>query len=76
MSTSNNTSRRKTPMQEALKYYMQFKGVSGSGFARGLGIDKTAVSRFLNGKPVKLETYNKILTWFITVPTYPGDSDE
>lgn len=67
----------KSPMREALKLYMAVNNVTARGLQRALGIDHTAVSRFVAGKDINLTNFTILLNWFITEPNNPpGDDDE
>ena len=65
-----------TPFQEALKLYMSIRGVTARGLGASLGVDHTAISRFVNGADLSNENYAKLLSWFITKPNYPPSIDE
>lgn len=60
-----------TPFQEALRLYMSVRGVTARGLGASLGIDHTAVSRFVSGSDISMENYTKLLAWFIQKPNYP-----
>ena len=64
-----------TPMQEALKLYMSIKGTTARGMQRGLGIDHTAISRFVSGKDISLDNFAILLTWFISKPNNPPEAE-
>lgn len=64
-----------TPFQEALGLYMRVKGVTARGLQRSLGIDHTAVSRFVSGKDISNDNYALLLTWLITKPNNPEATD-
>ena len=65
-----------TPMQKALKLYMSVNGVTARGFARGAGIDHTALSRFLAGKDISLDNFTILLNWFISKPHNPPSEEQ
>lgn len=60
-----------SPMQKALKAYMRIEGVTARGMGASLGIDHTAISRFVNGDNISLDNYNKLLIWFIQKSNNP-----
>lgn len=67
---------KKTPMREAMKLYMAVNNVTARGLERALGIDHTAVSRFVAGKDISLKNFSILLSWFVTESNNPGDDNE
>ena len=67
----DNTIKVWTPFQEALKLYMLNRGVTARGLGASLGVDHSAISRFISGQSIHVDNYNKILTWFVSKPNYP-----
>lgn len=61
----------RTPLQEAVKLYMAVNNVTARGLERALGIDHTAVSRFVAGRDVSLDNFAIILNWLMTKPNNP-----
>jgi|CXWK01.1.fsa_nt_gi plasmid maintenance system antidote protein VapI len=65
-----------TPFQEALRLYMRERGVTARGLGASIGVDHTAVSRFINGNDISIKNYTKLLAWFIQKPNYPPSLDD
>jgi len=52
-----------------IQLYLATEGISQNDLCRELGIDKTTLSRFLNGKQVHASTFAKLLTWALEPKT-------
>ncbi len=67
----SNTVDEQIPMQKALKLYMQHHCSTARGMGESLGIDHTAISRFIKGKNISIENFTILLNWFISKPNLP-----
>ena len=63
-----------SPFQEALRLYMEERGVTARGLGASIGVDHSVISRFVWGSSISQENFAKLLAWFIQKPNYPPSS--